>query len=156
MKTYELTYIITPDITSEETEAKAKEFESKIQAKEGIILRHTNPTVKPLAYSIKNKISGFFGVLEFQIEPEKLVEFKEEILKDNKILRQIITIKNPVKAKKERRERIKPADEAETQEKVEEKTEPVSEEKTEPKSKDGKEKVELKDIEQKLEELLGE
>lgn len=156
MKTYEITYIITPDITSEETEAKAKELESKIQAKEGIILKHTSPVVKPLAYSIKSKISGFFGILEFQLEPEKLIEFKEEVSKDDKILRQIITIKNPIKVKKERRERIKPADEVETQEKVEEKTEPVSEEKTEPKSKDGKEKVELKDIEQKLEELLGE
>lgn len=156
MKTYEFTYIITPDITTEETEAKAKEFESKIQAKEGLILRHTSPTVKPLAYSIKGKISGFFGILEFQLEPEKLIEFKEEVLKDNKILRQVVTIKNPVKIKKERRERIKPVDASETQEKIEEKPEIVSEEKPETKTKNVKEKVELKDIEQKLEELLGE
>ena len=112
MKTYELTYIISPEITSEEAEAKAKEIESAIQSKEGIILKQLNPVAKTLSYPIKKRASGFFGVLEFQLEPEKLLELKEIIEKDEKIVRHMVIIKEAAESKirKERGDpRIKPA-----------------------------------------------
>lgn len=144
MKTYELTYIISPEITSQEAEAKGKEIESAIQSREGTVLKQSNPTAKTLAFPIAGRASGFFGVLEFQLEPEKLLELKEMVSKDGKIIRHMVIIKEPVKIKKERRPRI-------------EKTEPKIEavEKT-PEKAETKEKIELKDIEQKLDELLGE
>jgi ribosomal protein S6 len=77
MKTYELTYIVSPEITSEEAEVKAKEIESIISSKEGTILRQSNPNAKALSYPIKKHASGFLGILEFQMEPEQLLELKE-------------------------------------------------------------------------------
>ncbi len=93
MKTYELTYIISPEITLEEAEAKAKEIESAIQGKEGIILKQYNPVAKTLAFPISKRASGFFGVLEFRPEPEKLLDLKEILAKDGKIVRHIVIIK---------------------------------------------------------------
>jgi ribosomal protein S6 len=140
MKTYELTYIITPEAGLEGAEAKAKEFEALVQ-KEGVIIKHLNPIARTLPYPIKKHSSGFFGVLEFQTEPEKIDEIKKELVKDGKISRFMVTIKEASKVRKERKGRIKtPAPVVETH--VEKPSDPLP-------------KVELKDIEQKLEELLG-
>ena len=153
MKTYELTYIISPEITSEEAEEKAKEIESIILSKEGTVLKQLNPIAKTLSYPIKKHASGFFGIIEFQLEPEKLIELKEMLVKDGKIVRHMIIIKEPVRIRKERRTKIKPESIFEI-EKPEAKTE--KEEPSLTKASEGKQKVELKDIEQKLDELLGE
>jgi ribosomal protein S6 len=72
MKTYELSYIVSPEMTSEEAEAKAKEIESAIQSREGVILKQSNPVAKTLAYPIAKRASGFFGILEFQLEARKI------------------------------------------------------------------------------------
>ena len=143
-------------MTSEEVEAKAREIESAIQSREGVILKQLNPVAKTLSYPIKSRASGFFGVLEFRLEEDKLVELKEMVAKDGKIVRHIVIIKEPVKVKKERRSRIKAPPTFEIEQKTEV-IEPIKEEKPVPvKTTAGKEKVELKDIEQKLDELLGE
>lgn len=152
MKTYELAYIITPEITSEEAEAKAREIESAIQGKEGVILKQTNPVAKTLAFPINKRASGFFGVVEFQLEPEKLNEIKETVSKDGNIVRNMITIKEPLKHRKERRTKIKPAPAFQIEQKTEAERPSVAKA-IEDKEK---EKVELKDIEQKLDEILGE
>jgi len=155
MKTYELTYIVSPEVTSEEAETKSKELETTIQTKEGIILKQTNPIARTLAFPISKRASGFFGVLEFQLEPEKLLELNDIITKDKTIVRQMIVIKERVKPKKERgtrKQKVSNEQNAEApveQEKLEEKQEKV-------KAEDTKAKVELKDIEQQLDELLGE
>jgi small subunit ribosomal protein S6 len=149
MKTYELTYIITPEITSEEAEAKAKELESKIQSSDGLILKQTSPIAKTLAYPIKKRASGFFGVIELQAEPEKLKEIRETVSKNDKISRYIIIEKEPLKPRKEKRRKAKTTVEKEIR------TENIIEKQHPTKATDAKEKVELKDIEEKLEEILG-
>src|SRR3989344_6081323 len=103
MKPYELTYIISSEITSEESEAVAKNIESLIQEKEGVILKSEKPSPRTLAYPIKKQASGFFGVLEFQLEPEHFGELKEKLQKNDKIIRHMLIIKNPTKIQKERR-----------------------------------------------------
>jgi ribosomal protein S6 len=160
MKTYELTYIVSPEITSEEAQAKGKEIESVISSKEGTILRQSNPIAKTLAYPIKKHASGFAGFLEFQLEPEKLVELKEIIAKDGKIVRHMLIIKEAAEFKKERRTRTKPIPALEIEPKIKEPASAESsgaakEEKPDKAATKEKEKVELKDIEQKLEELLN-
>ena len=140
-------------MTSEEAGVKAKEIESAIQNREGIILKQSNPVAKALAYPIAKRASGFFGVLEFQLEAEKLIELKETIEKDGKIVRHMVMIKEPIKIRKERRSRATPV--LEIEQKIEEPA--FTEEKpASAKPTIEKEKVELKDIDQQLEEILGE
>ena len=149
MKTYELTYIVSPEITSEEAEAKAKEIESAILLREGTILKQSNPIARTLSYAIKGKGSGFMGVLEFQLEPDKFVELEEIVQKDGKIVRHMVIIKKPARIRKERVR--KPVDD------ILEKTEPIKTEQPKEASEkmpEVKNKVELKDIEKELDELL--
>lgn len=155
MKTYELTYIVSPDVNSEEAAAKAKEFEAAIQSKEGVVVKQSNPIATTLSYPIKKRASGLVGVIEFQLEPEKLVEIKQMVEKDGKIVRHMLIIKNPIKPRKERRgkrEFVAPEIKIEHKAVKEVKTEEVPAEAKQVE----KNKVELKDIEQKLDEILGE
>jgi len=149
MKTYELTYIVSPELISEEAEAKSKEIEAIIQNKEGSVLRQSNPIVKTLSYPIKKQASGYLGVLEFQLEPEKLKELEETLKKDGKIVRHMVIIKKPAKQRKERRARVIPTFT------IEQKTEIEENKPSSAKASEGKQKVELKDIEKKLDEILG-
>jgi ribosomal protein S6 len=165
MKIYELSYIISPEVTSEEAENIAKELESAIQSREGTVLKQLSPVARTLSYQIQKRASGFFGVVEFQLEEDKLIELKDVIVKNKKIVRHMLIIKEAAEFKKARRTRetakIKVSSEEQpslttepkTESEVEntEKEEEVVAQHTEP-----KEKVELKDIEEKLEELLGE
>ncbi len=149
MKTYELTYIITSDISLEEAEAIAKDIESSIQAKGGAILKQTTPSAKTLAFPIKKKGSGFFGSIEFSSEENSAVEIQESLKKDTRFLRHMVVIKKPIKQKRGRKALLPTTDKPST------KTEIVIEKpvtaKPEPKSK-----IELEDIQQKLDEILGE
>jgi small subunit ribosomal protein S6 len=155
MKTYELSYIISPEMTSEEATAKAKEFELAVSSREGIILKQANPIARTLSYQIKKHGSGFFGFLEFSLEPEKLAEIEEIVAKDGKIVRHMVIIKKPQRPMKERRTRIKPEAVAEAEPKNEPEIvddKPASAPRS---SGEAREKVELKDIEEQLDELLG-
>ncbi|MCX6720909.1 MAG: 30S ribosomal protein S6 [Candidatus Staskawiczbacteria bacterium] len=168
MKTYELTYIVSSEITSEEAEAKGKEIESAISSKEGTILKQSNPTAKTFSYPIGKNASGFLGVLEFQIDTEKLVELQKILEKDVKIVRHMLIIKKAAEFKKARRTREKatpvsaPTFEIEKKAAASEEASLAPEGREEPtekshtKIKEIKEKVELKDIEHELDEILGE
>ena len=152
MKSYELTYIISSEITAEEAEAEAKNTESYIQEKEGIILKSTKPFPMTLAYPVKKQGSGFFSILEFQLEPEHLDELKKKLEKNSKIIRSMLIIKKPAKIQKERRTKRKPLISSTTANETEEdksKDMPSTEKKP-------SKKVELKEIEEKLEEILSE
>jgi len=162
MKTYELSYIASPEITTEEAEAKSKEIGSIIQSKEGTVIKQSSPVAKTLSYPIKKHASGFWSAIEFQLEPEKLTELKETLAKDGKIVRSMIIIKEPVKLKKGARFKAKTFAVPETEKKTEfltgEAESPVSvSRETPPADKsENRGKVELKDIEHELDELLGE
>ena len=152
MKTYELTYIISSEITSEEAGAMAKEVNSLIESKEGTILRSENPVAKTLSYPIKKFGSGYFVVLEFSAEPEKIKELGEKLKNDKKILRHLVIIKRPARTRKERKSvrKLIFSNEAETKNGTADKN--LRAEAAEEKGK----KIELEEIEKKLDEILGE
>jgi len=146
MKSYELTYIISSEITAEDAELESKNIETFIQKKEGTILKSEKPSPRTLSYLIKKQSSGFMGILEFQLEPEHINELKEKIQKNNRIIRHMLIIKKPAKIQKERRIRKKPLATVEIS--------PII--KTKEKIEKTNKKVELKEIEEKLEEILSE
>ncbi len=158
MKTYELTYIVSSDLNSEQADAKAKEIESFIQSREGTILKSERISIQTIAYPIKKQSSGYFGNLIFKVEEparsatevaggNKVKEIKEKMEKDNKILRHLITIKKPAKPirlLRTRRPLIKPLS-------------IVNEESPFAKTSGGKSKtksIDIDEIEKKLEEMF--
>ena len=130
MKSYELTYLISPDLSEEEAISLSTEITSLIQEKQGILEKNLSLLKKQLSFPIKEKTAAYLAGLNFQMKPEGLEELKNQIKSESRILRHLILFKEspekPVKTLvKEPKRIIKP-------------------------------KVELKEIEKKLAEILNE
>ena len=137
MKSYELTYLISADLTEEEAKQFQDKVTSLIQAEGGILAAGSTILRKKLAYPIKKQTQAFLAILTFQLEPIKLIDLEKKLKLENQMLRYLILIKPPVKEMPARRKKVP--------EIVPKKPFPPSEK-----------KVELKEIEKKLEEILKE
>ena len=128
IKHYELTYLISPDLSEEEANSLSAEIFSLVLGKQGILEKNLSLLKKQLSYPIKKKTAAYLATLNFQIKSKKLEELKNQIKSESKILRHLIIVKeSPKKAIKTLIKKPKRA--------------------TKP-------KVELKEIEKKLEEIL--
>jgi ribosomal protein S6 len=137
MKYYELAYLITPLLTEEEVKAFQGQISALIQT-EGGILGENITMRRLLAYPIKGQTQAYFTVLTFQLNVEKIQDIEKKLKVEKQILRYLILIgKKP---------RITSRPEGVI---------PISrkEEKAAPKKE---KKVELLEIEKKLEEILDE
>ena len=132
MQRYELTYLISDKIPEEEVKSLQNKITSLIQEEGGILNKENVFLKRKLAYPIKRQTQVYLTVSDFQLNPGKLADFEKKLKGIAQILRYLILIKKsprPIKIAS----RIK-------------KPKEVTEEK----------KVELKEIEQKLEEILNE
>lgn len=124
MKYYQLAYLLSPQLNTQELQEIEKEITSYIE-KEGILDKVENPLKRNLFYPIKKFKEAFLGSIYFFLEPAKLKDFEKKIKKEERILRFLITVeKSPKELPKEKKIR-KPK------------------------------KVEIEDLDKKLEEILG-
>jgi ribosomal protein S6 len=94
--------------------------------KEGVLDKVETPLKRTLFYPIKKKTEAFLGAVYFYLEPEKIKEFERKLKGEEKILRYLIVSEKAPKKIKVEKKIAKPK------------------------------KVELKEIEKKIEEILGE
>lgn len=149
MKTYELTYLVSPELSLEEAQGLISKIEPILQKEEGILIENKIQKIIRLGYEIKNKRQAHLAILVFQINPEKIKSFQKNLKEIPEILRFLISFVKPVKVKKEVPRKQIPK---ETPEEPEETQETFRKKPTLIKEK----KVELTEIEKKLEEILGE
>ena len=148
MKSYELTYIISSAIKSEEAESVKKEFETFVQEKGGVVLKSQKTVPQSLAYPVKKQSSGYVATLEFQAQENAVKPLKEKAEQHSNILRNAIIIKKPVKQVKARRAKrtlmVENAGKSKSQN-----TEVYTQ-------KARMKETRIEDIEKKLDEILGE
>jgi len=137
MKLYELTYLIRPDIDEKELETLSEKIKSFIKEKGGVLGKETSAIKKKLGSQIRKKSLAYLKNLDFQLEPERIKEVKKEIESEKNVLRFIFLNKIVPKAKP----LIKTFSNITLKQPLTQKEKP-------------KKKVELKEIEKKLEEIL--
>jgi len=136
MRTYELTYLISSKLKTEEVQNVVSKIKSLLQSKGGVLIENKIQKPVKLGYEIKKQKEALLAVLKLQMNPENIKPFRQAIKEVPEILRFLILTAKPGGVKKETPKAVKePLKSAK-----------VAEEK----------KVELKDIEEKLEEILGE
>jgi len=146
MKQYEITYLLTPGLSKEEGEAFQKKIQSLVQEEDGILTDGRNPLKRKLGYPIKNEEEAFVVTINFNLAPEKLGSLEKRLRSENQILRYLILTKPQPKIslaggkKMPQPLKISPSKTYKDKKIVK------------PKEK----KVELKEIDKKLEEILGE
>ncbi len=139
MRKYELAYLISADVSEEETKALQSKIIGFVQDEGGVLDNEGAILKRKLAYPIKKQTLAYLGVLFFQVEPEKLANLEKKLKMESLILRFLLLIKPVFKESKLSRRRVAP--------RIGVQQPFVSEE---------EKKVELKEIEKKLEEILKE
>ncbi|PIZ00203.1 30S ribosomal protein S6 [bacterium (Candidatus Howlettbacteria) CG_4_10_14_0_8_um_filter_40_9] len=159
MKKYELVYIIHPDLenTTDKVTEKVAGF---IKKKSGVIISQDNWGKRKLAYDIKKVDIGIYVAVVFEAEAKDVREIEKNIILSEEIIRHLLVLheegyiskRNEEKASEEKTGK-KPAV------KEEEKLDlDLEEKKEEAKAEEKPEKAEkerLKELDEKLEELLG-
>ncbi len=131
MRIYELNYLISPELSEEDVKMLREKITSLIQEKEGVLIEEKPSFKKKLAYPVKKHSLAFLATVNFRLLPEKLKDLEKKIKEEKQILRYLILIRPIIKQTTLRKPKIR---------KIE-------------KVKKGK--VELKEIEKKLEEILA-
>jgi ribosomal protein S6 len=132
MTNYELTYLISPEINEDQIQAVSQSIVSYIEEQGGVLSGvQGKPLKKILGHPIEDHIMAYVGTLKFSFSSEKTKSLEEKLKQEKQILR-IMLITKPQKEKLNFR-------------KIRKKFTPTSVK---------KQKVELKDIDQKIEEIL--
>ena len=139
MKLYELTYLISFNLPEEEVKLLQEKINSFIVENQGALDRIENIIKKRLANPIKKEGAAYLATLNLYLNPEKLGDLEKKLKAENQVLHYLILNKKPQKMVETPR-RMRPLIRTTEQFKTSEK----------PK------KVEIKEIEKKLEEILGE
>lgn len=142
MKSYELSYLISPELSLEELKAFQEKTTAFLQEQSGVLGDFCEPKKTRLGYPIKDKKEAYLVTFYFQMNPEKLAEFEKKLKLEEQILRYIIL------SKKVRKQKLK----IPQRKKLSPKTIAPTLKKEKPKIK----KVKIQELEKKLEEILGE
>jgi len=145
MKQYELTALISPNLSEKELKKSVETIHSLISEKGN--LQNSNNAVEKitLAYPIKKETSAFFAVIEFETEPENIESLKTSLEKQKEVLRFLI-VKKEKKTEKAKEKEPKKAEVKKPKEKVALKEEEIEKEvekllsESEEKKEDKKEK----------------
>lgn len=89
-KSYEFMYIITPEATEEERTAVFTYVENNLKAVEAEDVVVDKIGEKKLAYPIDKKSTGFYVLVKFNVDGERLVDFEKKINMNEKIIRFIL------------------------------------------------------------------
>lgn len=133
MNYYELTYLISPNLSEEELKAFQEKIISLIRTEGGRLGKSKNPIKKKLESPIKNEGAAFLTTLSFYSDAEKLENLEKKLKKESPILRYLIL--NKKAPEKIKIPEIRP--EAKVKKVIKER------------------KVKLEKIEEKLDEILG-
>lgn len=160
MKLYELTYLMPLDLPENEVKSLQEKINSFIADGQGALDRIEGITKKRLGGPIKNQTAAQMGTLNFYMGPEKMEDLEKKLKAENQIIRHMILHRKPRKAEAPRRIRKMPDSISENLEKPAQEgrgSRPWrgSPEAT-PNAIGRPKKVEIKEIEKKLEEILGE
>ena len=97
MKHYELTYLISSEISEEEVKSLPEKVLVLVQEADGIIENRILPLKRKLAYPINKQEDAYLTTLTFQLNPEKLAGLEKKLKAEGQILRYLLLAKKPTK-----------------------------------------------------------
>lgn len=139
MNHYTITYLLPSDLSEEELNKSRSEITSLLEKSGAKIESEEKPVVKNLGYAINKKKSSFLVNVNFDLDPEKTKELEKSLKEKKNLLRFLITKRRKEEGTKKKR-RVPKTKQTEEKEKT----------------KKEKPKVEFKEIEKRLDEILGE
>ena len=95
MNTYETVFILNPVLSEIQVKETVKKITDFIKGNKGQITHEENWGLKKLKYTIQNKKTGFYYLLEFKFEGKLISDLEIEFKRDERIIRwQTIKLEN--------------------------------------------------------------
>jgi len=154
---YEILFIIPNKFTEDETKLVIEKIKKVISVNDGQITHNEYWGKKKLAYSINHDNYGYYGLFEFDLEGKNLAKINKDLRLSTDVLRhQIVKKKLKTNAEIVREEKIREKIDSKKAEARKKEEEIEASKKSPDKStSSGKTKVDLKDLDQKLEGILN-
>ena len=91
MNQYETVFILTPVLSDVQMKEAVEKFEKLLVENGGTILNREEWGLKKLAYPIQGKTTGFYALLQFDVEPELIAKLETSFRRDERVLRFLTT-----------------------------------------------------------------
>ena len=92
MNHYETVFILNPVLSDTQVKETVKKFEDYLTSKGGKVTYKEDWGLKKLAYQIEKKKTGFYHLLEFNIDGQEIGAFELEFRRDDSVMR-YLTVK---------------------------------------------------------------
>ncbi len=109
MKSYEITYLTIPSLTTEEATSLHEEIKNSITKVGGSLKTDQTPTRKTLAYLVKNNSEGYLSSIDFDLDHEKIDNLVKKVERNENILRHLLLTKQIRKRDEEEPRRKRPS-----------------------------------------------
>ncbi len=87
---YETVFILTPVLSEDQVKEAVKKFRDFITQNGGEIIWEEDWGLKKLAYPIQHKKNGFYHLIEFDYDPQKVDRLELEMKRDERVIRHLI------------------------------------------------------------------
>lgn len=91
MNNYETVFISTPVLSNDEYTRTVKKYTDFIEKNGGAVQHKEDWGIKQLAYPIQKKTTGFYTLLQFQLDPLLVKKLEVEFKRDESIMRFLTT-----------------------------------------------------------------
>ena len=88
---YEAVFIATPVLSAMQMKETVEKYKNLITKNGGKIVHEENWGLKKLAYPIQKKSTGFYYLIEFQVEGDYIQKLEINFKRDEKIIRFLTT-----------------------------------------------------------------
>jgi len=88
---YEAAFVLTPVLSEPQMKEAVDKFENLLTQNGGSILNREEWGLKKLAYPIQGKTTGFYALLQFDVEPAVIATLETAFRRDERILRFLTT-----------------------------------------------------------------
>ena len=87
MKNYETVFILNPALSEEQVQKTVDKYEKSLKANGAKIINKEVWGLKKLAYTIENKNSGFYNLLEYTAPADIVSSLEVEFTRDETVMR---------------------------------------------------------------------
>ena len=84
---YEAVFILTPVLSDVQMKEAVDKFKADITDNGGTITNEENWGMRKLAYPIQKKSTGFYSLLQFDVEPAVIATLETQFRRDERVLR---------------------------------------------------------------------
>ncbi|TQD39105.1 30S ribosomal protein S6 [Haloflavibacter putidus] len=92
MNHYETVFILNPVLSEDQVKETVKKYEDYLSSKGAKMINKENWGLKKLAYPVQSKKSGFYHLMEFQVDGEVIDPLELMFRRDERIMR-YLTVK---------------------------------------------------------------